>query len=98
MEIGNMELYKPRILGGDRKAAIRFYIESLELFEQDSQLITKNWLYLNTLSGLAIAYTRTGSYRKADRVYCKILETEADFAWIRDDVYPAFRRKYFPEE
>ncbi|MCF8225815.1 MAG: hypothetical protein K9J30_08040 [Bacteroidales bacterium] len=51
-------------------------------------------MHLNTLSDLADAYIESELFADANRVYLKILEAEPEFAWIRDEVYPAFRRKY----
>lgn len=95
MEKGNVDLYKPAIFGGNKHDAISFYIKALALFEKDSASISKSWLYLNTLSGLATAYVRTDQIKKADLTYRKILEVEPEFNWIADEVYPAFRKKYF---
>ncbi len=94
MEKGNIDLYKPTIFGGNKHEAIKYYLKAIELYEADPQEIENNWLYLNTLNGLASAYVRTDRIKKADRTYRKILEVEPGFKWIRDDVYPKFRRKY----
>ncbi|MFC2129344.1 tetratricopeptide repeat protein [Bacteroidota bacterium] len=95
MEKGNIDLYKPTIFGGNKHDAIKFYLKAIELFEQDPGLTEKNWLYLNTLNGLARAYVKTDRIKKANRTYLKILELEPDFQWIRNDVYPKFLEKYF---
>lgn len=94
MEKGNIDLYKPSIFGGNKHDAINYYLKAIKLYEQDPELTEKNWLYLNTLAGLASAYVKTNRIRKADRIYRKILEVEPGFKWIRDDVYPKFREKY----
>ncbi len=95
MEKGNVDLYKPAIFGGNKHDAIHHYLKAIELFEEDPVRIEKSWLYLNTLSGLAIAYTRTDQIKNADQTYRKIIEFEPDFKWIADDVYPKFRKKFF---
>jgi len=95
MEKGNIDLYKPAIFGGNKHDAIRYYLKAIELFENDSDKIGESWLYLNTLSGLATAYVRTEQIKKADQTYQKIIDLEPDFTWIREDVYPEFRKKYF---
>ena len=94
MEKGNIDLYKPKIFGGNKHDAIKYYLKSVELYEEDTQLTEKNWLYLNTLMGLAAAYVKTGHIKRADQTYLKILEVEPDYIWIRDDVYPKFREKF----
>lgn len=97
MEKGNMDLYKPKIFGGNKHEAIKFYLKAIELYEEDPKLTEKNWLYLNTLVGLASAYAKTDRIKRADQTYLKILKVEPDYIWIRDDVYPKFRKKYFEE-
>lgn len=97
MEQGNINLYKPRIFGGNKNDAIKDYLKAIELFEKDPLFVESNWLYLNTLLGLARAYNRTDRIKRADQSYQKILEVEPEFKWIRDDVYPKFRKKYFKE-
>ncbi len=94
MEKGNIDLYKPAIFGGDKKDAIKYYLKAIELYEMDSVKLENNWLYLNTLSGLASAYIKTKQIKKANRTYQKILGLEPNFEWIRDEVYPEFKRKY----
>jgi len=94
MEKGNIEFYKPAIFGGNKKDAIKFYLKAIELYEEDPVKLENNWLYLNTLSGLSSAYVKTKQIKKADKTYQKILQIAPDFDWIRDDVYPAFKKKY----
>ena len=94
MEKGNIDLYRPAIFGGDKKDAIKFYLKAIELYEADPIKLENNWLYLNTLSGLASAYVKMKQIKKANKTYQKILQIEPDFEWIRDDVYPSFRKKY----
>lgn len=94
MEKGNIDFYKPAIFGGDKRDAIKYYLKAIELYEMDSIKLENNWLYLNTLSGLASTYIKTKQIRKANSTYQKILSIEPDFEWIRDDVYPEFKRKY----
>lgn len=94
MEKGNIELYKPEIFNPNPMEAAAIYLKAIKLYESDDQPINHNWLYLNTLSSLATAYIGSGHYDKANRVYLKILEKEPDIEWIRDEVYPDFKRKH----
>lgn len=95
MEKGNVDLYKPEIFGGDKHQSISHFLKAIELFEKDPDSIGISWLYLNTLSGLATAYIRTDQIKKADKTYRKIIEVESDFKWMKEEVYPKFRKKYF---
>ena len=94
MERGNIDLYKPSIFGGDKSEAIVYFTKAIELYEKDTAQLMKNWLYLNTLNGLASSYRKTGRIRKADETYVKLLHVEPNFVWIRDEEYPKFRKKY----
>jgi tetratricopeptide (TPR) repeat protein len=94
MEKGNFELYKPSVFGGNKKDAIRHFKKSVALFENNKSELKFNWLYLNTLNGLAKAYIKTGNLKHADLTYKKIIRVEPKLTWIRDRDYPRFLEKY----
>ena len=94
MERGNIEHYKPSIFGGNKKDAIIYYKKAITLYEKEPETSERNWLYLNTLSGLASVYVKTGQANEANTTYLKILRIEPSFQWVRDEVYPAFKEKY----
>ncbi len=94
MEKGNIEFYKPAIFGSSSVEAAKIYEKSVKLYEADSQGLKHNWLYLNTLRSLADAYIASEMYRKADGVYQKMLRVEPRLKWMREEIYPAFLKKY----
>ena len=94
MEKGNIEFYKPAIFGSSSTEAAKIYEKSVKLYEADNQGLKHNWLYLNTLRSLADAYIASEMYRKADGVYQKMLRVEPRLKWMREEVYPAFLKKY----
>lgn len=94
MEKANIELYKPSVFGNNAPEAAEMYAKAAELFEKDIEGLKHNWLYLNTLSGQATAHIKAGQYKKANATYQKLLKFEPNFKWIRDEVYPEFRKKY----
>ncbi|MDA3822076.1 MAG: hypothetical protein PF450_05625 [Bacteroidales bacterium] len=94
MEKGNYELYKPAVFGGSKKDAIGNYKKSVALFETNKSELEYNWLYLNTLNGLAKAYIKTGNFKQADFTYKKILRVEPNISWIKERDYPKFLEKY----
>lgn len=94
MEKANIEYYKPAVFGGSKEEAVPLYAKAVRLYEQDRNRTQKNWLYLNCLTGLAIAYENTGSIRKAGDLYRRILKMEPGFNWVRDDLYPEFRKNH----
>lgn len=93
MEKANIELYKPSIFGSNAPEAVKMYAKAVSLYETSGES-DKNWLYLNTLSGLATAQIEAGQLNKANETYRKLLRAEPEFKWIRDEIYPAFRKKH----
>jgi len=90
MEKANIAFYTPAILGGSKKRAVPLYEKAVRLFELTPERTRQNWIYLNCLAGLGIAYEKAGQIRDADVVYRKLLELEPSFSWVRDDLYPQF--------
>ncbi len=94
MERANIEYYKPAIFGGSKEAAVPLYEKAVRLYETDESRSHHYWLYLNCMTGLAMAYENTGSTGKAGDLYRRILRIEPDFLWVRDDLYPRFRKNH----
>ena len=94
MEKANIEFYKPAVFGGSKKEAVPLYKKAVRLYESDPQRTSQNWLYMNCLAGLGIAYEETGQIQDAGEVYRKLLILEPSFSWIRDDLYPQFLQKH----
>ena len=94
MERANIEFYKPAIFGGSKQRSVPLYEKAVRLYEDDAELIKHNWMYLNCLSALANACAETDRLKQADHLYRQILKLEPDFKWIRDEVYPAFKKKH----
>lgn len=90
MERGNIAYYKPAIFGGSKDEAVPYYEKAVRLFESTPGRTTQNWVYLNCLAGLAMAYEETGAPEKAGNVYRKLLRMEPGFKWIRDELYPRY--------
>jgi len=94
MEKGNIELFKPEIFNPDSREAAKIYSKSIRLYEADRANLKYNWLYLNTLINLATAHITSGDYAAANLVYEKLLKHEPALKWVKDEVYPAFKRKH----
>ncbi len=93
MERANMEFYKPAILGGSVHEAVKLYEKAVKLFEASPDRISENWLYLNCMANLGLAYEKTDRMDDAGRVYRKLLRLEPSFAWVKDDLYPRYKEK-----
>lgn len=90
MEKANIEFYTPAILGGSKKSAVPLYEKAVRLFELTPERTEQNWIYLNCMVGLGMAYEKAKQIKDADMVYKKLLRLEPSFSWVRDDLYPQF--------
>ena len=94
LEKANIEYYKPAIFGGSKLRAVPLYEKAVLLYESNPELTDSYWIYLNCVTALANAYAETGQFRQADHLYRRILRMEPDFKWIKEEVYPAFKKKH----
>ncbi len=94
LEKANMEYYRPVIFGGSRRKAVLMYERAVELFESSPGDSSENWVYMNCLAGLGIAYENTRKISEAGEVYRKILSLEPSFKWVKEELYPRFREKH----
>ncbi len=94
MEKANIEFYKPAAFGGSKKEAVVLYEKAINLFESSPGRQYQNWLYLNCLASLAMAYEETDQVQAAEGIYKKILLAEPSFKWISEEVYPQFKEKH----
>jgi len=83
----NAFFHAPKMFGGDKIAAVKFYQKSIVLMER-SNLATHNWFYLNTLILLAKAYVSIDQTNDAKIIYEKALRKEPDFVWVKTVLYP----------
>jgi tetratricopeptide (TPR) repeat protein len=94
LEKANMEYYRPVVFGGSKRNAVPMYEKAVELFESSPELTRHNWIYLNCLASLGIAYENTRKYSEAGKVYRKILNLEPSFKWVKDELYRHFQEKH----
>lgn len=95
IEKGNASHYAPSMFGGDPVEATTFYTKAIALMEKqqtDKQICS--WLYLNTLTQLALAYEKSNQTQMADATYRRILFIAPNFKWVREELYPNFKRKH----
>ena len=77
----------PKLFGGDKNEAIRFFLKSIALIEKNN-MTNQNWIYLNNIVQAAKAYTETGQREKARQLYLKVLQKEPNFGWVKNELYP----------
>ena len=94
LERANMDYYKPVVFGGSKRKAVPSYEKAVELFESSSERSRENWVYLNCMAGLGIAYENTRKFSEAGKVYRKILVLEPSFKWVKEELYPQFQEKH----
>lgn len=93
IQLGNTEYYMPAMFGGSKTKAVAYYEKALKILEKDQHQIKSDWNYLNLLTQLAIAYEETKQYSKAKLYYEKILKTEPEYQWVKNELYPSFLKK-----
>lgn len=93
MEKANIAFYKPAFVGGSKKEAVRLYKKAVSLYEASPVRTCQNWLYLNCMAGLGLAYEETGQIQAARSVYEKLLRIEPSFRWVSEDLYPHLLEK-----
>ena len=94
MEKANIAYYKPKAFGGSKSEAVLLYEKAVKLYEVTPERTIENWLYLNCLMGLGMAYEKTDQIQAAGIVYEKVLKMEPTFKWLSEEVYPQFREKH----
>ena len=80
---GNMYYYAPAVFGGDKKTAINYYLKAASIMEQKNET-SDNWIYMNTLTMIAFAYTKTENPNAAKQMYAKIMRLEPNITWAKE--------------
>ena len=73
------KLYTPEMFGGDPEQAVESFKKSLSLYENGDT--ANNWLYLDTMMGLSLAYRKTEQQDKAIATLEKAIDLEPDYHW-----------------
>ena len=84
---GNLLYYKPALFGGDKKQALKLYLQAAISMEKNREQ-HQNWLYLNTLASIAKTYEKLDQDLLAKVMYEKILRLEPNFKWVKNELYP----------
>lgn len=81
------KLYTPEMFGGDIQLAVQEFSRSLILFEKSASN-DRNWIYLDALAHLGIAYQRAGQLDLALDTFDKALLVEPSFNWVKSRLRP----------
>lgn len=92
LQLGNTKFYKPGFLGGSKEEALKYYLRAEKLMPRSENM--NDWHRLELLMRIALTYEALGNIRQANNYYLKILKEEPNIRWIRDDLYPKFKRSH----
>ena len=93
IEMGNSSFYSPPAFGGDKSASIDYYKEAARQMELNN-MVEKNWMYLNVMTALGMAYEATGRIQDAKLCYEKILVVKPNFMWVGEELYPDMLKRH----
>jgi tetratricopeptide (TPR) repeat protein len=91
IEKGNTKYYMPPFLGGGYAEAADYYQQAAHAIEKNKNK-NCNWLYLSALTWAAKSYQEDKQYQKADKTYRIILKKAPGFKWVKDELYPEFKK------
>lgn len=89
---GNMLFHTPRLFGGDKKLALKYFIHGVNIIEKN-KLTDNNWVYLYALSLTARTYEYLNQFDNAKITYDKILRIEPNYKWVKNVLLPALNTK-----
>lgn len=92
VQYANAQFYMPPLFGGSKEEAIEYYKKAQAIMESDAAMTKSNWNYLHLLTNIASAYTEMKEYDKAEAYYKLILEVEPNFLWVKNEIYPTFKK------
>jgi tetratricopeptide (TPR) repeat protein len=84
---GNFLYYTPNLFGGDKEEALNFYLKGSRILEKNKDT-DQNWVYLNLLTTIALAYDKIDKRKEAKLICEKILRKEPNYKWVKDVLYP----------
>ncbi len=77
---GGSKLYTPAMFGGDADEAVSALEKAVAIYEQN-QDTQGNWLYMESLVNLSMAYQKVDKIDKAKDTLKKSLELEPEYGW-----------------
>ena len=87
-------LHTPPQFGGGNKKAISNFKKAIRLFEEGKGNIGLiRWGYLECMMLLGIAYEKTDSIEKAEKIYKRVLEIDPEYGWAKSKLYNLQKKK-----
>jgi len=93
IQLGNAEYYRPKILGGSREKALKYYIKALQIMEKNLGEIKNDWNYINLLTTIGKIYLELSDYENSRLYFEKVLKIEPNFLWVKNELYPELLNK-----
>jgi len=84
---GNILYYSPGLFGGDKEEALKYYLKGSRILERNNDT-DQNWVYLNLLTTIALAFEKIERPKEAKLICEKILRKEPNYRWVKDILYP----------
>jgi len=96
-QLGHIYYYKPKLFGGSKIEAVKYYEKALVLMETQALNLKANWNYLNLLATIVKAYIELEQYEMAMTYSLKALQVEPEFDWIKNTLHPQLLKKISDE-
>jgi len=78
---GGSKLYTPEMFGGSAEKSASSFVRAISIYEANED--TNNWVYMDALVGLSIAYNKLEQKGKAKAILEKAVSLEPDFGWAK---------------
>ncbi|MEG1903357.1 MAG: hypothetical protein RR212_03090 [Bacteroidales bacterium] len=89
----NILFYFPEALGGNKQQAITYYKKVYDYFMAHPEIASTDWMYLNVMSTLAVAYEAVGNNNEALSWCKKALLVAPEFVYVKTILLPRIQAK-----
>lgn len=87
IQFGNSQLHMPAVFGGSKKAAVDYFQKAEKIMEKNRESLKNDWNYLSLLTSIGQAFELQSDYGNAKKYYEKLLQTEPDYLWVKNELY-----------
>lgn len=89
---GNLLYYPPKIFGGDKKEALKYFQKAIAIYEKQNKT-QNNWMYIQLLVIEGHSYELLEQDKLAEKSYLKILKIAPDFITVKNELYPKLKAR-----
>lgn len=89
---GNLLYYPPKIFGGNKKEALKYYQKAIAIYEKQNKT-QNNWMYIQLMVVEGHSYELLEQDNLAEKTYMKILKIAPDFQTVKNDLYPKLKAR-----